>query len=50
MSEQDQKALYTAFTLLGLLTRGHPLNHVAEAATHIVDIVMARQADENDSH
>lgn len=44
MNEQDQKTLYTAFVLLGLLTRDTiPLNAIPEMAKSIVDIVIARE-------
>jgi hypothetical protein len=43
MNEQDQKTLYTAFVLLGLLVRGTPINSVPEMTKSIVDIVIARE-------
>jgi len=45
MNEQDQKALYTAFVLLGLLVRGVPINSVPDVTKSIVDLVITR-ADE----
>ena len=43
MNEQDQKTLYTAFVLLGLLMRGTPINAVPDMTKNIVDIVIARK-------
>jgi hypothetical protein len=40
MNEQDQKSLYTAFVLLGLLMSGAPRNAVPEMTKSIVDQVM----------
>jgi hypothetical protein len=45
MNEQDQRALYTAFVLLGLLVRGAPINSVPDVTKSIVDLVITR-ADE----
>lgn len=49
MNEQDQKSLYTAFVLLGLLTRGHPLSGVVDVTHNIVNAIMAPRVNENDS-
>ena len=43
MNEQDQRTLYTAFVLLGLLARGTPINAVPSMTKSIVDIVIARE-------
>ena len=40
MNEQDQKALYTAFVLLGLLVSGKPLNAIPELTKDIVKLTM----------
>jgi hypothetical protein len=37
MNEQDQRTLYTAMAVLGLLVRGTPIEAVPEVAKHIVD-------------
>lgn len=45
MNKQDQKTLYTAFVMLGLLVRGVPINSVPDVTKSIVDLVVTR-ADE----
>ena len=42
MSEQDQKTLYTAFVMLGLLVRGVPINSVPDVTKSIIDLVITR--------
>jgi hypothetical protein len=37
MNEQDQRTLYTAMAILGLLVRGAPIESVPEVTKHIVD-------------
>lgn len=37
MNEQDQKTIYTAFVLLGLLVRGSPIEAIPELTKHIVE-------------
>ena len=43
MNEQDQKTLYTAFVLLGLLMSGTPRNAVPEITKNIVKQVMEEE-------
>jgi len=40
MNTEDQKTLYTAFVLLGLLMSGAPRNAVSEMTKSIVNQVM----------
>ena len=37
MNEQDQRSMYTAFVLLGLLMRGTPVDAIPEITKHLVD-------------
>ena len=40
MNQQDQRALYTAMAILGLLVRGSAIEAVPEQAKHIVDRII----------
>jgi hypothetical protein len=39
MNEQDQRSLYTAFILLGLIVRGTPIDAIPEMTKHLIDNV-----------
>lgn len=43
MNEQDQRSLYTAFVLLGLLMRDRPLNAIPELTKAIVNQIMKEE-------
>ena len=45
MNKQDEKILYTAFVLLGLLVRGAPINAIPSITKSVVDIVTAREEE-----
>jgi hypothetical protein len=37
MNEQDQRSLYTAFILLGLIVRGTPIEAIPEVTKHLIE-------------
>jgi hypothetical protein len=44
MTDQDQKAMYTAFIVLGLLVKGEPLLAIPDATKWLIQQMMEDEA------